>query len=242
MYARERHVVKLEIARQKRTGASAVAGAGEAGGAAFGSAEARPYLQNKQSRKVLDAARDVFIQEGAAAFSARRVAKAAALGLSSVQHIFPTTEVLLAAMLEHVNDAYEAAYRESAAKLPFNPEARLAAAIDYLLEDLCDPDQRRFWLGFWSLSCHNEHAKALLQRSYRHHLSNLASFIGAAQPVLAESRCLDIAAQVAAQVEGMLVLVHIAGRKLTIRSPLLQGARQSILRLLTVPAVAPKAG
>src|SRR5580700_8043813 len=95
--------------------------------------ESRPYLNNKQATRILEAARKVFVREGPAAFSARRVAKAANLSLGSVQHVFPTTNELVTAMIEHVNDGYEAAYREMAERLPFSAEERLDAVIGYLL-------------------------------------------------------------------------------------------------------------
>jgi hypothetical protein len=37
-----------------------------------------------------------------------------------VQHVFPTTNELVTAMIDHVNDRYEAAYRQMAERLPFS--------------------------------------------------------------------------------------------------------------------------
>ena len=69
------------------------------------------------------AARKVFISEGPTAFSTRRVAKEATLGLGSVQHVFPTTDSLVTAMFEDIVTSYDVAYQEMVAKLPFNGEA-----------------------------------------------------------------------------------------------------------------------
>jgi AcrR family transcriptional regulator len=194
----------------------------------FGAIESRPYLHNKQSRRILAAAREVFIREGAAAFSARRVAKAAKLSLGSVQHVFTTTDELITAMLEHVNDDYDAAYRAMAEKLPFSPEQRLAAALDYLLQDICQADTRRFWFGFWALSCHNKHAELILKQAYRHHCNNVAGFIGAARAHFSDARCSELAVHITALIEGTMLFTGMAKKTLTIRSPLITGVRKTI--------------
>jgi AcrR family transcriptional regulator len=198
----------------------------------FGVMESRPYLQNRQSRRILEAARDVFIREGGAAFSTRRVAKAAKLSLGSVQHVFPTTDELVTAMLEHVNDGYDLAYREMAARLPFNAEQRLVAALDYWLEDICQPDVRRFWFGFWALGCHNKHAESLLKQAYRHHSDNVAAFIGAARASLSEDRCREVATHIVALIEGMMLLTGIADKRVTVESPLITGVRRTLLQII----------
>jgi AcrR family transcriptional regulator len=198
----------------------------------FGAIESRPYQQNKQSRRILVAAREVFIREGAAAFSARRVAKAAKLSLGSVQHVFPTTDELITAMLEHVNDDYDAAYRAMAEKLPFSPEQRLTAALDYLLQDICQADTRRFWFGFWALSCHNKHAESLLKQAYQHYCNNVAGFIGAARAHFSDARCSELAVQIIALIDGTMLFTGMARKALTLRSPLISRLRTTIWGML----------
>jgi len=202
----------------------------------FGAVESRPYLQNKQSRRILQAAKDVFIREGGATFSARRVAKAAKLSLGSVQHVFPTMDELVTAMLEHVNDGYETAYQEMAARLPFNAEQRLGAYLDYLFEDICRHDMRKFWFGFWALSCHSKHVDSLLNRAYAHHCNNVAGFIGAARPGLSETRCRELATHVVALIDGMMLFTGLGEREFSIRSPLIRGLRKTIWDMISSDA------
>jgi len=208
----------------------------------FGAIESRPYQQNKQSRRILAAAREVFIREGAAAFSARRVAKAAKLSLGSVQHVFPTTDELLTAMLEHVNGDYDAAYRAMAEKLPFSPEQRLAAALDYLLQDICKADTRKFWFGFWALSCHNKHAELLLKQAYQQHCKNVAGFIGAARAHFSDTRCSELAVQIIALIDGTMLFTGMSKKTLTIRSPLISRVRTTIVGMLDSKEPADEAG
>jgi AcrR family transcriptional regulator len=198
----------------------------------FGAIESRPYLQNKQARRILAAAREVFIREGAAAFSARRVAKAAKLSLGSVQHVFATTDELITAMLEYVNEDYDAAYRAMAEKLPFSPEQRLTAALEYLLQDICQADTRKFWFGFWALSCHNKHAESILKQAYQHYCNNVAGFIGAARTQFSDVRCRELAEQVIALIDGTMLLTGMEKKAATLRSPLISRLRTTILGML----------
>lgn len=192
----------------------------------------RPHLRHKQSRRILEAARDLFINEGPAHFSARRVARVAQLSLGSVQHVFPTTEELLSATLAHVRDGYEDAYRQMAERLPLRPQERLVATVDYLLADICRPEQRRFWFGFYALSGHSEHAQSLLRDAYEHHVQNIAKFIGAARPSYPKQKCLDAAVHVIAIIDGMMIFTAIARRKVSLKSPIIKSVRRAILDTL----------
>lgn len=173
----------------------------------------------------------LFIREGAAAFSARRVAKEAKLSLGSVQHVFPTTDALLVAMLEYVVTSYDDAYARMSKDLPLSLQARWDAVVDYLLQDICSHDTRRFFLGFWALSCHNRVAGTLLQQAYAYHLKNLGGFIAALRPDLGEAQCHLLATQVAVLIDGSMIFTA-PGTKMVSRKALIQTAKQSIRRLI----------
>jgi AcrR family transcriptional regulator len=160
------------------------------------------------------------------------VAKAAKLSLGSVQHVFTTTDELITAMLEYVNDEYDAAYRAMAEKLPFSPEQRLTAALDYLLQDICKADTRKFWFGFWALSCHNRHAESLLKQAYQHYCNNVAGFIGAARTHFSDARCSELAVQIVGLIDGTMLFTGMAKKTVTLRSPLISGVRTTIWGML----------
>jgi AcrR family transcriptional regulator len=163
------------------------------------------YEGTKQADAILRAARVLFIREGATGFSARRVAREARLSLGSVQHVFPTADSLLVAMFEYVINSYDARYQALIGKLPLDARARWRAVVDILVDDVFDPDTRRFFFGFWSLSCHNRLVGTLLKEGYAYHTANLAGFIGGVHPGLTEEQCRATARQVAALIEGWMV-------------------------------------
>jgi AcrR family transcriptional regulator len=170
------------------------------------------HPRSKPAIKILEAAQTVFLRDGGENFSARRVAKEAKVGLSTVQYFFRTTDALLIATLEHVDRIHEEIYRKMGSELPFAGIARLHAVLDYLINDLFEPETRRFYFGFWSLSCHNRNVEAFLTKSYENHRDTLAIYIGAARPHLPEKRCRDLATHIAALIEGLLVYVTVDRR------------------------------
>jgi AcrR family transcriptional regulator len=181
--------------------------------------------------RVLRAARRLFLRTGGSGFSARGVAREAALSLGAVQHFYPTRAALLAAMLEFVVNEYDAAYAALFARLPLDGEARLLRLVDWLIEDSWRPPTRQFFLGFWALGCHDANAARMLDRAYAHHCANLAGFVKAARPGLADSRCHALALQLAALIEGLTVLGGLGAQRRR-RGAIRAAARATVLRLI----------
>lgn len=192
------------------------------------------YEGTKQADRILRAARAVFVRDGAAGFSARRVAKEAKLSLGSVQHVFPTSDALLVAMLEYVITNYDDQYVEMVARLPLGSAARWEAVVDYLIEDVFRPDTRRFFFGFWALGGHNRLAASLRREAYEYHRGNLAAFIAAVRPELDEPACRDLATQVAALIEGSMLYTG-AATKPEEREHLRRVLQQGVAALVGVP-------
>jgi AcrR family transcriptional regulator len=187
----------------------------------------------KQAVRILEAAKIVFLRDGGAKFSARGVAKQAQVGLSTVQHFFPTTDELQLAMLEYVERVYyQDVFREMGAKLPFLGPARLRGMLDYLLDGLFKPTTRSFYFGFWSLSCHNKRVEKFLTECYSHYRDNLAILIGAANPALSEELCHDLATHIAAMIEGLLIFIVPKGKRFANRKKIAQSIKQSIWTLI----------
>jgi AcrR family transcriptional regulator len=163
------------------------------------------YEGTKQAAHILRAARTLFIRDGAKTFSARGVAKEAHLNLRSVQHVFPTTDALLVAMLENVFNTYEDEFAGMLGGLPLSPAARWDAVVDWLIADAANPDTRRFFFAFGSQVCNNRVADNLLKEAYAYHTAHIGSLIAAVRPELDEAASWVTAIQVAALIEGFLV-------------------------------------
>lgn len=197
---------------------------------------AKPHVEFDESLnsvRILSAARRVFIRDGGAAFSTRRVAKEASVSLGAVQHFFPSKNDLLSCMLEYAVNQFEGGDQSVFEKLPVNGRARLLAVIDIFIEDVWDSDCRQFFFNFWALACHNDAAAALRDAMYRHHVNRLAGFIGAAEPTITESRARELAVQIAAMIEGLMLFVGARDVHADSREQMSQMVKNSVLTLLS---------
>ena len=182
--------------------------------------------------RILRAAIRLFIREGGAAFTARGVAKEAGASLGAVQHFFRTKDQLLAAMLEQVLADYAANYEKVASGLPFNGEARLLGAIEFLVSDVWRPDTRKFFFNLYALSCNNAFAARRMNEVFAHHRRRLASYIGAARPHLSEQECFDLALQIAALLEGLMIYTAPGAKSVSPRERLTEMVKDTVLRLI----------
>jgi AcrR family transcriptional regulator len=169
------------------------------------SPEHRACDESEATLRIVQAARQVFIETGGSGFSMRLVAGQAGISTGALQHFYPKREQVLAAMLEFVVNEYERAYDTVFQTLPADGEARLLGAVEYLCEDLLNQDTRAFFFALWAMSCHNELAAGIMRDMYEHHTRNFAAFIGAARPKLSQKQCVALAMQVVALIEGMMV-------------------------------------
>jgi len=203
------------------------------------------YEGTKQADNILRAARRVFARDGAASFSTRRVAREAKLGLASVQHVFPTTESLLEAMVESIVNGYAAAYRDMVPRMPLNARIRLVGVLDYLLDDVRNPDTRSIFFGLWAFGCHSRLIARLLDQGYAFQRDSLAGFIAAVRTDLSDDDCRMVAATVIVMLDGSMIFTAPDSRVIP-RNEFLLHLRQSILDLIdrakasgVMPAVAP---
>lgn len=196
-----------------------------------------PVSQDKSAGalRVLLAAKRTFIHVGGGGFSARAVAKEAGITLGAVQYFFPTTELLLAAVLEFVVNEYETAYDALFQKLPYNGEARLLGVVDVLLSSNWETETRQIFYGLYALSCHNDFAGKLMEAMYDRHVQHLASLIGGARPHLSETRCYELAVHIAATIDGTMLFTGRARKGAITRSALLRVVQEGVLDLLDSP-------
>lgn len=187
------------------------------------------------AERILRAARRVFVRDGGGAFSARGVAKEAGVSLGAVQHFFRTKDELLAATLEHVLADFRREYERLQQELPFSAEARLLAVIDLLVADVWRPDSRKFFFGLHALSNTSAFVRQLMKDTYTHHQRRLALYMGAARPRLTEAECMDLALQIAALIDGLMIYAGPGFRSASKRNELSAAVRRTVLTLIGPP-------
>ncbi|PCJ69922.1 MAG: hypothetical protein COA62_10525 [Rhodobiaceae bacterium] len=103
-----------------------------------------PSKSERRRRAILDAAQEQVLSEGMIDFGLRRVAARADLGLSSLQHHFPTLKKLLSAVTADTLQQEETYLRACIESLPSDP----SIAFEKAVLRLCDHAQEETRLAF----------------------------------------------------------------------------------------------
>ncbi len=185
---------------------------------------------------VLHAARRVLIESGYTQFSLRNVAAAAGMHLSNLQYYFPTRERLIEGLMTFVQEEYLARYAERFAALPPDPMPRFIAMVDYLVEDIHNPDTRRFFIQLWALLDTVGADARLLNQIYAQHISTLSGYIASINTGLRRGSRQQRATMIAAMIDGMMLMLDDAdlytrrgGKNISV------AMREQILRIATGP-------
>jgi len=200
-------------------------------GVAVRSRPARRRTAETRAR-IMAAGRRLFVDEGWAAFTTRRVAREAGVSLGSLQHFFPCKEQLLAGMLEDIIATYGRQFAELEARLPQSGQERLLATVEFLVDDIWRPESRRFFMNLFAASCHSVSAGRLLNDVYAHHRRRIAGYVAAARPGLTERECLDRGLLIAGLIDGLMIYTASDARAVSSRAQLAELVRGAVLRLI----------
>lgn len=170
--------------------------------------EVSPYSRAgrrlKKIEDINDAAARVFVQDGYAQFSARKVAKELGISLNNLQHYCGNTENLCRQMIaaklgqyvESVNQLVEHARAET-------PIERLAVAIRENSAATLDTATGKFFFQMGALASHDPSIKALMVEQYDQFLMGFCRLISEISPQLPDDQVQTYAALIATQIDGI---------------------------------------
>ena len=166
-----------------------------------------PYKAGLERQKqILEAARQLLVEEGGHNFSIRKVAKLVGISPGNLQHHFATRDELLSAMMDHVISEYLLSLEEMKI-CSDSPKAYLLSVIEFVTRDLCTKETTVFFPELWSLSNHDENIDALMQNmyvDYRMIYQNTALQIN---PSLTTEQCQNIGLFISSMIEGFTVFI-----------------------------------
>ncbi|MDR5799152.1 MULTISPECIES: TetR/AcrR family transcriptional regulator [Caballeronia] len=174
--------------------------------------EGSTQTRNRASRidQLLAFSRDVFSEEGYAAFSARRVAAKAGTTLSTVQYYFPSREDLLRETVESFLEAYLHAY-SSIAEGHGLPQRKLNDLLQKIFDDVNEPNVPRLMFEAWAVAQHEPEVLEIVERTYAHYRLILARLILEINPALSQEESIVRATLVASQTEGLMIFAFRGG-------------------------------
>jgi AcrR family transcriptional regulator len=157
--------------------------------------------------RILKCATDMFITEGYGGLTMRKVASAAGIALSNLQHYFPSIEPLFAALMRQVIDEYAKTYDNLRHDLSLTAEQRLEKVIRLLIEDDKQSRTQSLFINMWAMAQTHDFAREIVDEAYLHQRRWIRGFLEAVNPDLSSLELSCRAALITCQIEGLMILI-----------------------------------
>jgi AcrR family transcriptional regulator len=205
-----------------------------------------PALKNKASsttekgweraQAILQAARALLASEGYAGLSMRRVASAAGMTLSNVQHYYASRDLLLEALLLSIMDEFQSKMDRISAEMSERPRLeRFLSTADMFVDEITDPVTHAIFFEIWALASRNPFASNLMDKMLGRERKTVYNLIRGLNPAISDEEYMQRAILMVAQIEGlMLFRLNSATRReqfMQVRA----AVRKALLNLATVP-------
>jgi AcrR family transcriptional regulator len=189
-----------------------------------------------RAQGILQAARELLASEGYAGLSMRRVAQAAGMTLSNVQHYYASRDLLLEALLLSIMDEFQSKMDRISAEMRERPRLeRFLSTADMFLDAITDPVTHAIFFEIWALASRNEFASNLMDKMLGRERKTVYNLIRGLNPAISDEEYMQRAILMVAQIEG-LMLFRLNGT--TRREQFMQvraAVRKALLNLATVP-------
>jgi AcrR family transcriptional regulator len=175
-----------------------------------GAVPARPGIYPRGAETVdliLKAALAVLIDEGAAAFTLRRIAAKCDVKVGNLSYHFPKKEMLIQLLLEEMLDYYEALLDDTVRQPGLDAKARLTLMIEICLDDIGSKRTTHFFTELWALSNHSDFVADRVAAFYRHAHGHIAAAVAPLNPTLAPDELQAVALFISAAMEGTTIFV-----------------------------------
>lgn len=185
---------------------------------------------------ILQAARELLASEGHAGLSMRRVASAAGMTLSNVQHYYASRDLLLEALLLSIMDEFQSKMDRISAEMRERPRLeRFLSTADMFLEEITDPVTHAIFFEIWALASRNPFASSLMDKMLGRERKTVYNLIRGLNPAISDEEYMQRAILMVAQIEGlMLFRLNSTTRReqfMAVRA----SVRKALLNLATVP-------
>ena len=162
------------------------------------------YQRGKDTNQALIVAtRDVFISQGYAALSIRKVADKAGISVGNLTYHFPNKQSLIEAMFDLVLSDYLFEFE----RVDGPPEEQLHNVIDYIFNDLASPTPTVLFPELRALANHETYARQIVEEIYKKARAIFVNLIPKINPALSPQQVEDIALFMSASIEGHTVFV-----------------------------------
>lgn len=151
---------------------------------------------------ILKAALSVLIDEGAAAFTIRRIAARADMKVGNVSYHFPRKEMLIQVLLDELIESYGRLLEERVRRPGLSAEERLRLVIILCLDDIRTKRTTHLFTELWALANHDDFVAERVQIFYRRVHDVIGEYVAQLNPALTPDEVHTLALYISASMEG----------------------------------------
>lgn len=159
----------------------------------------------EREAEILEVATKIFVHDGCAELSLRRIAKEVGIRLSTVQHYFDSRDAVIDALISNRIQRYLDAHASLREEIQGNGEDKLRAIFSTLLDDNLNIETCRFFTQLWAMGFQSEIYRDQLLKMYVYHREDIADLILLVRPDLDLTNRVQRATMISSMIEGALV-------------------------------------
>ena len=168
-------------------------------------APSRPGIYARGSKtvdQILKAALGVLIDEGAEAFTLRRIAARCDLKVGNVSYHFPRKEMLIQVMLDEMLESYDKLLDEMVRKPGLTAEERLKLVIILCLEEMQTKRTTHLFTELWALANQSEFVADRVRLFYGKVHEVIGEYVSQINPALSPDDVHSLSLFISASMEG----------------------------------------
>lgn len=151
---------------------------------------------------IIKAALSVLIEEGAGAFTIRRIAAQCGMKVGNVSYHFPKKELLIQTLLDDIIGNYDKLLERTVRQPGLDAEERLRLIVVMCLDDIAGKRTTRLFTELWALANHNEFVADRVRLFYQRVHEFISEYVAELNPALSLQEVRDVALYISASMEG----------------------------------------
>ena len=151
---------------------------------------------------ILKAALHVLVEEGAAAFTLKRIATECNLQVGHVNHHFPRKEMLIEVLLDDILHSDEIREHEATLDSGLPPEVALYRLISFMFKDIASKRTTHLFTELWAAANHNPFIADRLEEMHREVHSVLTQHVQRINPALSQDDAATLALFIYSAIDG----------------------------------------
>lgn len=157
------------------------------------------------ANQIVGAAMNVFINEGYASLSLRKIADNCGMKVGNLSYYFPTKNLLITEMLEMMLLDFRSTSDQIYGDPALNPEQKLQRILRFWLEDMQSKRGTNLYTELWAMANHDPFVAARLDEFYRRGQERFGTLIRALNPSLSDEQVMVVSAYVSSAMEGVII-------------------------------------